>query len=1099
MSFDRLLVANRGEIAIRVARAATELGLECVAVYSEDDARSLHMLQAREAHPLSGRGPAAYLDAAQVIRAAVNAGCQAIHPGYGFLAESADFAARCTEAGLVFVGPAPTSLAMFGDKTAARRLAQSLDVPVLAGTTGSTTLEQAQDFCASLGNEPVIIKAVAGGGGRGMRVVERAEDLAQAFERCASEAQAAFGNGAVYVEQFMPRARHIEIQVIGDASGAVTSLGERDCSLQRRHQKLIEISPSPGLAEATRKRLVAAALRMARAAHYASLGTFEFLVDAVDGERFAFIEANPRVQVEHTVTEEMLGIDLIQAQLNVARGATLTDLRLTPADIVPRRGFAMQLRVNMETLDGQGRAVPSAGRLAVYEMPSGPGVRVDGYGYAGYATNPSFDSLLAKLIVSVGTSGPAGYSALLEKAARALDETRIEGVQTNLDFLAALVRQSEVVANRLHTRLAEDHAMALVQAARGARSASIAGAFTADALQTPAMIEGDVPGLTGVVAPMAGRIVRVVPAVGTTVRTGMALVVIEAMKMEHVVAAPCDGIVRSIVSAVDDGVVEGARMLWLEPHALQDEPGAALDDGAHRRPGAELDALVERRASVLDEARPEAVHKQHGRGTMTARERIAALIDPCTFEEIGMLVRPDVGDQPAPADGVVLGTARIDGRPVVLVSQDFTVFGGSVGHLGRLKMERAARLALRHGIPLVMLLDGGGHRIQDGQNSRAYADAGTTLHHLAKLSGWAPIVGCVLGHGFAANTNFTGMADFVVMVRGVATMGIAGPALVKAGTGEVITAQELGGASAQVDRFGLADLGVDSEQAALDAVKAFLSYLPSNARALAPSASAAVPADADEVARAQALLDIVPSNTRQTYDVRKVLELLADAGSMFEIKPTFARSLVTAFGRLDGRPVGFVANQPLVAGGMLDASACDKGAHFIAICDAFGVPLIHLIDVPGFAIGSQAESTTLGRRSAKLLFELGHASVPRISIVLRKGYGLGYYAMSGGRSFDADACFAWPTAEICAMSVEGSVDVAYRKDYEAAADPAARRQQIIDCIRANVGALQAAEGFGLDDVIDPRTTRRRLMEVLARAPARRDNAMPAKFRAIAPI
>lgn len=1097
MSFHKLLVANRGEIAIRIGRAAAELNIPCVAVFSEDDARSLHTLQSREARPLSGRGPAAYLDAAQIIRAAVDSGCQAVHPGYGFLAESADFAARCAEAGLIFVGPTPASLALFGDKTAARRLAQSLDVPVLPGTTGSTTLAQAQEFCASLDGEPVIIKALAGGGGRGMRVVERVEDLAQALERCASEAQATFGNGDVYVERFMPRARHIEIQLIGDAGGAVTSLGERDCSLQRRHQKLIEISPSPNLSAATRDRLATAALRMARAARYASLGTFEFLVDAADGERFAFIEANPRVQVEHTVTEEVLGIDLIQAQLNVARGATLADLGLAQEDITPRRGYAMQLRINMETLDRQGHTMPSAGRLASYEMPSGPGVRVDGYGYTGYATNPSFDSLLAKLVVSVGTPGPAGYTALLDKAARALDETRIQGVQTNLDFLAALVRHPEVVADRVHTRLVEDNAMALADAARSRHAASVAEVALAEPQQPPT--EEDVSGQIGVAAPMAGRIVRVVPAVGDTVRTGMAVVVIEAMKMEHVVAAPCDGIVTRVVSAVDDGVVEGARMLWLEPNGLQTGLGVGVDDEARPRSGGCLEALSERRASVLDEARPDAVRKQHGRGAMTARERIAALIDPETFEEIGMLVRPEAGEQPASADGVVLGTARIDGRPVVLVSQDFTVFGGSVGHLGRMKMERAARLALRHGIPLVMLLDGGGHRIQDGQNSRAYADAGTTLHHLAKLSGWAPIVGCVLGHGFAANTNFTGMADFVVMVRGVATMGIAGPALVKAGTGETVTAQELGGAPAQVDRFGLADLGVDSEQAALDAVRAFLSYLPSNARASVPLAGAAASAPADDAQRAQALLDIVPSNTRQAYNVLEVLERLADAGSLFEIKPTFARSLVTAFGRLDGRPVGFVANQPLVAGGMLDASACDKGAHFIAVCDAFGLPLIHLIDVPGFAIGSQAERTTLGRRSAKLLFELGHASVPRISIVLRKGYGLGYYAMSGGRSFDADACFAWPTAEICAMSVEGSVDVAYRKDYEAAADPAARRQQIIDGIRVNIGALQAAEGFGLDDVIDPRTTRRRLIEVLARAPARRDNGMPAKFRAIAPI
>src|SRR5690606_3802434 len=240
-------------------------------------------------------------------------------------------------------------------------------------------------------------------------------------------------------------------------------------------------------------------------------------------------------------------------------------------------------------------------------------------------------------------------------------------------------------------------------------------------------------------------------------------------------------------------------------------------------------------------------------------------------------------------------------------------------------------------------------------------------------------------------------------------------------------------------------------------------------------------------------------NTRQSYDVRPVIGMIADPDSVFEIKPTFARNLVTAVARLNGRPVGFMANQALVAGGTIDAPACEKGARFIAMCDAFGLPLLTLIDVPGFFIGSQAESTMLGRRSAKLVYELGHATVPRLSVVLRKGYGLGYYAMAGGRSFDADACFAWPTAEICAMSIEGSVDVAYRKDYESAPEPAKRRQEIIDSIRARIGPLQAAEGFGIDDLIDPRTTRSRLIEALRRAPDRRDIGMPPKFRSISPI
>jgi propionyl-CoA carboxylase beta chain len=305
----------------------------------------------------------------------------------------------------------------------------------------------------------------------------------------------------------------------------------------------------------------------------------------------------------------------------------------------------------------------------------------------------------------------------------------------------------------------------------------------------------------------------------------------------------------------------------------------------------------------------------------------------------------------------------------------------------------------------------------------------------------------------------------------------------------------LGGADLQVDRIGLADLGVDDEEAAFAAARRFLSYLPSNARAELPTCSEGAQATRID----DGILDLVPTSARKVYDVRKVLGKIADPGSIFELKPTYAGNLVTALARLGGRPVGFVANQPQRLGGMLDANACDKGAHFLALCDAYGLPLVSFIDVPGFSIGSGAEKTNLGRRSAKLIFEWGHVSVPRISVVLRKGYGLGYFAMNGGRSFAADCCLAWPTAEICAMSIEGAIDVAFRKDYERAADPQQRRQEMIQETRARIGALRAAEGFGIDDVIDPRDTRLRLIEILTQTRARRPNDHPPKHRSIVPI
>lgn len=507
------------------------------------------------------------------------------------------------------------------------------------------------------------------------------------------------------------------------------------------------------------------------------------------------------------------------------------------------------------------------------------------------------------------------------------------------------------------------------------------------------------------------------------------------------------------------------------------------------------------RATLMDEARPDAVRRLAERGRLTARARIAAMVDAGTFDEIGGLASAEVEPgQPhprekSPADGVVTGTARIDGRPVAIISQDFSVFGGSIGKLGSAKSQRMLQVAIRRGIPMVMLLDGGGHRIQDGQNSRHFAHANGTFHNFARASGWIPMVAVMLGAGFAGPTNYAGLADFVVMVRGLSTMGLAGPALVKAATSEEIDSETLGGAQVQVDKQGLADLGVDSEQEAFAAAKRFLSFLPGNARA-----AAAITATDDPSTRAdEALLDVVPASLRRVYDMRKVIAGIADVGSIFELKPTFAANIITCFARLGGKPVGFVANQPLRAGGILDANACDKAAHFIALCDAFGLPLISLIDVPGFYIGSAAERTTLGRRSAKLVYEWGHTSVPRVSVVIRKGFGLGYFAMNGGRAFDADACFAWPSAQICAMSIEGAIDVAFRKEYMAALDPQARRQEMIEATRAETGSLQAAEGFGVDDVIDPRSTRRRLIEIFAQVQPRRENDHPPKFRSIVPI
>ena len=487
----KLLVANRGEIAIRVMRAAAELGIPTVAVAPPDDAGALHTGKADEAVTLDGQGAAAYLDIEGILAAARDTGCDAVHPGYGFLAENADFARRCAEAGLVFVGPRVETLELFGDKARARAAATAAGVPVVRGIDRAVTAGEAAAFFDALGEgapgagRGMMIKAVAGGGGRGSRRVESAADVPSTYERCRAEALAAFGNGEVYVEEFIRRARHVEVQILGDATGAVAHLGERECSVQRHFQKIVEVAPAPGLADGLRGEIVDAAVRFAAGVGYGNAGTFEFLVDVSGGSSgnadgpppdggasFAFIEVNARLQVEHTVTEQVTGVDIVKAQLKLAGGATLAELGLDEA--VAPRGYAIQARVCMESVRADGAILPAAGTLARLRAPErGRGVRTDGFGYAGYETSLRFDPLLAKV---VGIRRRPTSPDAVVRTSRALAEFRIEGVETNIDFLQGILRHPDFIGGNVHTRFVDEH-MADLATAQGS-AASSRPAFT---------------------------------------------------------------------------------------------------------------------------------------------------------------------------------------------------------------------------------------------------------------------------------------------------------------------------------------------------------------------------------------------------------------------------------------------------------------------------------------------------------------------------------------------------------------------------------------------------------------------------------------------
>ncbi len=448
----KLLALNRGEIAIRVFRAANELGLKTVAIYSQEDRLSLHRFKADEAYLVgAGRGPVqAYLDVEGIVALAAEKGVDLIHPGYGFLSENPALPRACQKAGITFVGPSPEILEMLGDKTSARRLAHKAGVPVLAGSSqAAASLEQAEQAAARIGF-PLILKAAFGGGGRGMRIVKTREELADRFHEASSEALAAFGNGAVFPERYIARARHVEVQILGDRQGNVVHLWERDCSVQRRHQKVVEVAPAIGLDPKIRAALCDAAIAIARAAHYVSAGTVEFLVDIDTGEWF-FIEVNPRVQVEHTVTEEVTGVDIVCAQIQIAQGLALhgREMAIPPQDKIEVRGAALQCRVTTE--DPANGFVPDYGRLQTYRSPGGSGIRLDGASaYGGAVITPYYDSLLVKV-----TARGNDMQQACQRMDRCLREFRIRGVKTNIPFLENVIGHPDFRAGQVSTRFIE--------------------------------------------------------------------------------------------------------------------------------------------------------------------------------------------------------------------------------------------------------------------------------------------------------------------------------------------------------------------------------------------------------------------------------------------------------------------------------------------------------------------------------------------------------------------------------------------------------------------------------------------------------------------
>ncbi|RBY88090.1 carbamoyl-phosphate synthase large subunit [Blastococcus sp. TBT05-19] len=1016
----RLLIANRGEIAVRLARAAAAEGLTSVAVTAADEPDAPHLAAADETHVLPGSGPAAYLDAAAIARAAVATTCDLVHPGYGFLSESPALPDACP---VPVVGPGAAVLRTLGDKALARQAAEAAGVPVLRAADGDGIAALLDDVGA------VMLKARFGGGGRATRILRRGDDVAAAVEAVGKEAQVAFGTAGLLAEQLVEHARHIEVQVLADVRGEVVVLGDRDCSLQRNRQKVVEIAPAPNLPDDVRTRLHAAGKALAEHVGLRGLATVEFLVQ--DGQ-FVFLECNPRLQVEHTVTEEVLGLDLVRLQLRVAAGATLADLAIASQPV----GVAVQARVNAETITVDG-VVPGAGTLTALAFPGGPGVRVDTAARTGAEQSPRYDPLLAKVVVH---ERHGGLAAAFRHLHRALGEVQVGGVATNTGFLRALLAHPE--ASHATTTFVDDHLAELADSVEPGQ-------------------DGE-----GLRAPVPGTVVAVEATPGTAVEPGGAVVVLEAMKMEHVVALPAGGTVLRVAVRVGDTVRQGQLLAEVQhDDAGEQQDAGDLDLDADRPDLAE----VRRRHELgLDEHRPEAVAKRHAQGRRTARENLADLVDEGSFLEYGPLVfaaqerrrsREEL-QQKTPADGVIGGLADISGGASVVVSYDYTVLAGTQGMRGHLKKDRLFELAEKRRLPVVLFAEGGGGRPGDVDHPVVSALDTAAFTLFGRLSGLVPTVGIASGRCFAGNAALLGTCDVVIATED-ANIGMGGPAMIEGGGLGVVAPEEIGPIDVQ-HANGVVDLRVADDAAAVAAARKYLSYFQGPVqRWTAPDQ--------------RALRHLVPENRKRVYDMRAVLHALADEDSVLELRDGWGAGMITALARVEGAPVGVIANVPTHLGGAIDSDAADKAARFLQLCDAHGLPVVSLCDTPGFMVGVESEKTATVRHFSRLFVIGANLSVPIGTVVVRKAYGLGAQAMAGGSTKVPRFTVGWPTSEFGPMGLEGAVRLGMRRELAAIEDDAERAATFDAAVAyayENGRGLNVAAHWEIDDVIDPVDTRR---------------------------
>jgi acetyl-CoA carboxylase carboxyltransferase component/acetyl/propionyl-CoA carboxylase alpha subunit len=1134
LPFSKVLIANRGEIAVRVARACRDEGLKTVGIYAEQDAGSLHVQKVDEAVKVTSKKPgpiAPYLDIESVVSAAKQTGAGAVHPGYGFLSENAEFAAACKAAGIIFIGPEPETISLLGDKVRARELAQSSDVPVLKGSPFLFSSREAREFLARENLPlPIIFKAAFGGGGRGMRLVRKESELDESYERCTSEAQVAFGNGSVFLEEFLDDARHIEVQIVADGHGGVVHLYERDCSVQLRNQKVVEVAPARIHPE-LRQRITDCAVRLMRSCGYRGVGTVEFMVAGHlnnPNARFVFMEVNPRVQVEHTITEEVTNVDIVKTQLGIAGGWSLEDLKLPggPGHAGSTlHGFAIQLRVSL--------APGGSSEVSKYREPSGDGIRVDAALYEGCKPSMHYDPLVGKLIGFAPGEGESAFQACRERTLSALDTYDIEGVNTNKDIMRGILMHPEFIQNEVILSFMARHGATLAATGQAKASSSCSSSSSSAKLKQQELAVG---------SPLEAVVVKVCVSEGQEVQEGDLLMLLSAMKLETEVRAPARGTVRKISVGADQTVHSGQEMIVLD--ALVPESSSSSADTGHNNlaeavrrsvgpsrehsdsasvwfPTAEVQpcrgqttttiklpalqhgsetfmkrkehhlaliAELNRRLALVREGGGQKAVEQHRqRHKALPRERIQAIVDPGTsFLELSPLAAFDLYDGAAYSAGIVTGIGLVHGREVLFVANDATVKGGTYYPMTVKKHLRAQQVARENNLPCVYLVDSGGAYLP--LQDEVFPDRmhfGRIFYNQAQMSSRGiPQISAVLGSCTAGGAYVPAMSDENIIVKGNGTIFLGGPPLVKASTGETVSAEELGGAEVHTSKSGVADHFAENEPQALALVRDALAHVGDPSPATGPDLHPELPLfDPEE------LLGIVPEDNSKALDIRHVVARVVDGSRFHEFKAKYGPTLVCGFAHIHGYPVGIVANN-----GILFGESAQKGAHFVQLCGQRRIPLLFLQNITGFMVGKAYEHGGIARDGAKMVNAVACVDVPKITVIVAGSHGAGNYGMCG-RAYDPRFLFMWPNSRIGVMGGAQAADVlttVKQEQLERQGKPKMEGAELEEFRRPTLEKYEiegspyhSTSRLWDDGIIDPRDTRNvlgRCLRICSRAP-----------------